>query len=511
MRISGFVRSMLTVILSMMVLAPFCQGQDAHHFTYTNNAKRIYRDIIDLKLDAAQKKLDAAMLDEPENLAYLHLASYKDFFHLFISEDEAVFKSSQKRQSKYRDRIEEHLPESNPYKRFALAESLLHSAIIRSKFGQVLRSAREVLQAYDLLSENTMEHPDFIYNKKSLSVIHSLAETVSMPDLVKRIFGIKGSIALGMEEIEAVIEYSYENDDFLFKEEVDAIYLYIMMYQANQKEAALQYLSKARLDATNSLLSTFMKAKIFERSGMNDAAIAVLDNKPDGQEYAEFFYLELMEGTCRLRKLDTTGVTRIQEFLGSFGGRHFVKEAYQKLAWSALVFEDDLPTYKFYMSKVKAEGHDLVDDDKQALKESERDRTPDPILLEARLLSDGGYHQKAYAMLVQKAYLYEGEDTQALEFNYRMGRITHALQNYPEALEYYNQTINKGHDSSTYFACNSALQSGLIFEALGKAEEAKEFYDLCLSMSPEDYKSSLHQKARTGNLRLATKKQDVKN
>lgn len=486
---------------SILALSPSLSSQE-YHFHYTDTGKQIYQDIIDLKLVSAGNALEKSMELDPFNLSYLHLSSYKDFFQLFISEDETYFKQAQKRKDKFLDLIKSELPESNPYKKFALAEIQLHSAINRSKFGQLFKSAKEILSAYNLLLDNQEAFPDFILNKKSLSVIHSLAETVSIPDILKRLFGIDGSLEQGLTEIEEIIEHSQSDASFIFKEEVDAIYLYILMYQANDRAGALAYLKKARLDATQSLLSAFMVTKIYQRCGMNEEAIRLLSQKPTGPDYAAFPYLDFQEGLCKLRKLDPSALEHIKTYIENFSGRHYIKEANQKMAWAKLVFAEDIPGYKFYMSQVKKNGHDLVDGDQQAKNEEASKEMPDPTLLKARLLSDGGYHEKAYAMLVQKAYRYTDASKYALEFSYRMGRITQALKNYPESLEYYENTIAVGADKPAYFACSAALNTALIYESIHNNETAKAFFEKCLTINPKEYKNSLHQKARSGLQRM---------
>lgn len=497
MRLKGFIFCMALIISAIPCL--YCQN---YHFEYTQEGREIYRDIIDLKLSLAQEKLELKIREESYNLSYLHLQSYLDFFSIFISEDKSYFDKAQKRKSEYLKIIERKLPDSSPYKKFALAEIQLHSAINRSKFNQILKSAREILNAYNLLKENTRLYPDFIYNKKSLSVIHSLAETVSIPGIVKKLFGINGTIAQGLAEIESVVETSHENDNFLFKEEVDAIFLYILMYQANDQQKAKDYLHRCRLNDQTSLLSTFMMSKIYQKSGLNDAALSSLQVRPRDTSYTLFPYLDLMEGIVMLRKLDPQCVHSLNNFIQTFKGRHFIKEAYQKLAWAKLIFEDDIVGYKHYMYKTKKEGYALVDDDKQALQESETDLIPDADLLRARLLSDGGYYQKAYSLLVQKAYKYlNGEHT--LEFNYRMGRICQALKNYHEAIDYFEMTIKKGEHSSKYFACNAALQCGIIYESTNNKLEAKKYFLISLGLNPKEYKNSLHQKAKSGLNRLS--------
>ncbi len=479
-------------------------AQKTSYFSYDKNAKDIYQDILNLKLESANQKLEILMQGEPNNLAYLHLSSYRDFFHLFITEDERLLKASQKRQEKYRKRLRKELSDDSPYKRFAEAEILLHSAIIRSKFNQILRSGRELLKAYELLKENDKLYPDFIHNKKSLSVIHSLAETVSLPGMIKDLLGLEGSIQQGLTEIESVVSHSHSDNNFVFSEEVDAIYLYILMYQANQPQNAIAYISKTRLDPTQSPLATFLIAKMYQRYGENDKALNILTQRPTSPEQMPFHYLDLMEGTCRMRQLDPTCTHYLNNYISQFKGRHFIKEAYQKLAWAELIFHDNLLGYKYYLSQAKVQGHDLVDDDKQALRESQSLIIPDPVLLKARLLSDGGYYEKAYSLLAQKEYLYTDRGHKALEFQYRMGRISHALKNYPDALTYYESTIAEGKNLPYYYACNAALQAGMIQESLGKYGDASHYFNQCLDIKPEEYRSSLHQKAKTALLRISS-------
>ena len=49
-----------------------------------------------------------------------------------------------------------------------------------------------------------------------------------------------------------------------------------------------------------------------------------------------------------------------------------------------------------------SKGNDMTDADKQALQNAKKGTWPHPILLRARLLSDGGYQQQALAILAGK-------------------------------------------------------------------------------------------------------------
>ncbi|MCU0347556.1 MAG: hypothetical protein MUC59_11480, partial [Saprospiraceae bacterium] len=150
----------------------------------------------------------------------------------------------------------------------------------------------------------------------------------------------------------------------------------------------------------------------------------------------------------------------------------------------------------------KSKGYTIVGSDKSAQAEAQSGEVPAVELLKARVLFDGGRFQSAYDLLKsKKATDYLAEKNQ-LEFNYRMGRITHKLRKHDEALRFYQFTMDNGADSPYYFACRAALEKGHILEELGRPKQAREAFNRCLGMSPEDHKTGLHQQAKAGLRRL---------
>lgn len=488
-------------LLFLMIVTPFIGVSQDYYFEYSPPVKEIYSDIVNLKVGQAQQKLHTYSLEEPKNLAYLHMESYLSFFQLFISEEHSLYLTYKDKKEKILKTLE-NLEDADPYKRYATAEIKLQSALIRAKFDEVIGGSREMYSAYKLLKTNQEKHPDFIYNKKSLSIIHSMIETISFPRILKKLLGIEGSLETGLQEIKELVDWSQKNQDFIFQEEVDAIYIYILAYLANDWTQVETYLPKARFRPMESNLSAFIVSKFQQRAGNNEAAIETLRQRPKGKDQAAFPYLDLQEGICLLRKGDPSAGQHIETFLSTFNGRHYIKEGYQKLAWAALLYDKNLSEYKHHLSNVEAYGYLVVDADKQAWREANQDLTPDPLLLRARLLYDGGYFHQAMTLLTREAYRYTGDQLHTLEYHYRLGRIFQALKNYREALLYYNATLVKDQKKKTYYTCNAALQSGLIYEQQGQIEKAKKYYELCLDMKPDSYQRSLHQKAKSGLQRI---------
>ena len=65
-------------------------------------------------------------------------------------------------------------------------------------------------------------------------------------------------------------------------------------------------------------------------------------------------------------------------------------------------------------------------------------------------------------------------------------------------MEYYEQTLKNGSTSRYYFAANSALLLGMIYEERKDFPKAKSYFEKCLSLDNHEYQNSLDQKAQAG-------------
>jgi tetratricopeptide (TPR) repeat protein len=238
------------------------------------------------------------------------------------------------------------------------------------------------------------------------------------------------------------------------------------------------------------------------RTGHNEQAIEWMEATPREGVFLSFPYLDYMLGVARLRRLDPAGARHLQAFLAHTRGRHYIKEAYQKLAWAALL-RDDEAGYQANMKLVAARGSASAGGDKNALKEARSGIRPLLVLLKPRLLFDGGYYQRAYNAVASYRTIHFSTGLQQLEFRYRKGRILHGLAQYDAALEEYRATIALGKDYTAFYACNAALQAGLIEEQRGNSRQARQYFEQCLTLNPDDYRTGLHHQAKAGLSRLA--------
>jgi tetratricopeptide (TPR) repeat protein len=201
-----------------------------------------------------------------------------------------------------------------------------------------------------------------------------------------------------------------------------------------------------------------------------------------------------------MNRLDPDADVFLKSFIQNFKGKNYIKSAYQKLAWQALI-QGNTEKYRAYMKILLKLGVMDIDEDAQAQKEAEENQVPNVFLLQARLLSDGGYYQRAVASIAAGTKTYISIKDQ-LEVTYRMGRISQEEGNYSKAESFYTSTLQLGKQYTYYFAANAALQLGLIWEQKKELKKARFYYQTCLNMKNHDYQHSIDQKAKAGLNRL---------
>lgn len=435
----------------------------------------------------------------PGNSITYYLENYNDCFQLFINED---FNQYLEKEPSKEEKLQiiENDTATSPYKLFAIAEINFHWALVRLKHKDFLKAAIEIAKGYRALKKNRKLFPGFIPNLKYLGAIHVLIDT--MPKEYKWIFnlaGYQGSIEQGVEQISRF--YEATNQEKWKHLKTEAIFIKYIT-RSNSLPGTLKkdkFPSYLNYPSNNPIIN-YLQADAFINAGMTNKAKKVLDQAAIGK----LPYLSYMRGLIQLSGLNGNGTADFKKYIQNHP-RHFVKSAYQKLAWNGLI-QGDTNNYFFYLKKVKANGDLLFDADRQAQKEAERMQVPCVSLLKSRLAFDGGYYKKALEILVNAQHEKEFiTQEHHLEYIYRLARVYHKLIKLKKAKAYYKLTIELGEETSFYFAANSAFQLGFISETQGDKKKAAHFYHSCIKMENHTYENSLEQKAKAGLQRLRAK------
>ena len=471
------------------------------YFEFSPLVRSAYDKAMALRLTEATAQIVQLRQAEPDNLMAYYVENYVDCLRVFVGEEKSDYDRLSKNEEK-RLNILRGGNSDSPYYLFTQAQVRLLWAMNKAKFGDYLAAFNATSIAFEQLERNQKKFPTFMPNKMSLGVLHAVVG--SIPDNykwgLKLVSGMKGTTEQGQNEIEEVIRYA-KNNDFAFEQEAIVMYAFLMLHLNNENESAWSIVNTTKLKPKDNLLASFALANVAMRTGRNDKAIEILQNRPTGGAYLAFPYLDYMLGLSKMYRGDGDADVYLKRFTTQFKGRNYIKEAYQRLAWQDLL-RGSWKDYKGWMMSALTMGRADVGGDKNALKEAKLGVAPEPTLLRARLYFDGGYYQKAYEHLKVKDENSFSEVSQKLEYTYRMGRIAQMLKIPSVAIPFYDKTIENGKNTKYYFACNAALQLGLIYETLGQKTKARDYFKYCLALNPDDHADALHAKAKSGLSRV---------
>jgi len=492
------------LVLFFFFFCLFTQGITAQEVRLDSLSQQAYSSILALRLPEAEQFLQIERKRIPQNVYVDYLENYLQFIQSFISEDKHVFEEANAGFNKRYQRVST-LADNSPFKQFLLANMNLQWAFARLKFGQYVSAAYEINKAYRQLSANAEKFPNFVPDNISLGILHILIGLV--PDQyawLMRIISMQGSVEQGKAEIYSVLQTSLNHAKYAYLQHEAVFYLGFVELNLSPDQSKLKqlmtYLNK--LDKGNLLLS-YLKIDILMRHGKNDAALQALNDIPNSKAYYPFYYLDYLKGECLLRKLDPRAELHYAYFLHHFKGNNYVKDAWRKRAWTALL-QSDTAKYYLFMDSLTSQGALEVDADKEAQEEAIQSKLPNTSLLRARLYFDGGYYAAAKIVLdsMNMAQLtLEGK----VERMYRYARIAHKLHHWEQAKVLYVNTLKSGKSLTRYFAANAALKLGQIYEVQDSLEQAGKYYSLCLDLNFTEYRNSIRGKAKEALSRIQKK------
>jgi tetratricopeptide (TPR) repeat protein len=249
-----------------------------------------------------------------------------------------------------------------------------------------------------------------------------------------------------------------------------------------------------------SLLKKYLQGYIAFKTGHSTDAIAFLSAAPQTAEYVALPSINYWLGNAKLCRMDNDTDDHLLKFIRDNRSPNFIKDAYLKLAYFELMRGNE-SGYNNYLKLVKQKGNVNNEKDKQALKEA-NDAMPDTELLRSRFYFDGGYYSNALTLLKKKNVNDLKLLRDKIELYYRLGRTYDKMNNATEALVNYQKAITIGRNASYYYAANSALLSGLIYEQKHDVKKAAEYFKTALKMENHEYQNSIDTQAEEGLKRI---------
>ncbi|GAA4465590.1 hypothetical protein GCM10023093_18070 [Nemorincola caseinilytica] len=475
-------------------------------YTYTDNCARAYEHFMSLHLAEGRQAIALERKANPNNLMAVYLADYEDCILLLINCDIDEYR---RRAAAMDERLKllANGDPASPWYRFCYAGMHLHRAIINIRFGEQYKAAFNFRKSYALLKENQRLYPDLEYN----NIIAGLLEAVvgSLPGSYKwlaSVFGMKGSVQKGTEKLGAFL--STHNSSHPLYAETNLYYLYTRFYLLAEHAQVWQILNDPAFKTKNNLLNTFVKANIALDHRHADDALALLRTAATEPGYSSYPVFDHQYGYALLTHCDTACAFYFSRYLRNNKSDVYIKDAWQKMALAWYV-NGRTDKAEYCRKMAGREGTARIDGDKQAARFATSGVWPHRALLQARLLIEGGYYEKALGILqgIDKDRLQHPADR--AEYHFRLGRVYEEMaatpgkgQYFKQALAQFREAMTEGKDRHEQFAARAALHTGRIYEQLNMNTEAIAMYNECLNMPDHDFQNSIDQQAKSGINRI---------
>ena len=485
----------LIVLIACVFFVRIASAEKVYDFNST--CVQAYQEITKLKIDLALSLIEKAKKQNPDNLIPYLIEDYADFFVLFFNEDPAEYKVRMPHFSERLMRLADG-PKNSPYYNFCLSTIRIHRAAVALKFAQNLNAGWDFRKAYLLLKENRKNHPNFILNELWMGSLEAIIGTLpSGYKWIVSLFGLKGSINDGMKTVR---NFATSNEPLakIYANESAFIYPFLLFYVENKQDEALAFIQQQKLDIVNNHLLCYMAANLAVNNKKTTLAGTIMQNRNISADYLKLPVWDFEMGYVKLYHLELAEATKyLVQYQKDFKGNFYVKDANQKLSW-AYYLQGNQAAAEAVRKDMLKKGGTETDADKKALKDAKSNSWPNPILLKSRLLSDGGFHKEALAILQGKTSEQFSRDEDKLEFAYRVARIYDDLGRKDDAIQTYLTAIKLGENRKEYYAARAALQIAQIYEDRGQKALAISYYQKCLGMNDHEYKDSIDQRAKSG-------------
>lgn len=503
--INALRKNMLSrVLFFCFCVNPWSNARAAAHFTMNEKCLKAQSLIYELKLDAAEKILNAEAESDKDNLAVNWISESCIFLRIFISEDQAIYDRYGKDWSRIIKKTED-AAFSNAWHGFLLSDMYIHRALIHLKFNESFSAGSDIKSAFKYLKENKKKYPAFLPDNKNMGFLTCLFSSVPAKyQWLAKLIGFEGELNAGLAEMEEYLKSDLSTREHRWLK-LETAFMYAMVQHHLNKDAEIAWktLEPYTRDYKSIVLENYMRATIANYSGRNEDMFQILSAKPPYAGTTPFYYLDYLLGISKLRRLDKDADLNFKLFTVMYKGKNYLKSAYRYLSWACQLKGDNKTALTYYAMCCKS-GIAVIEEDKAAEMEAKEALVWPEELLKARVQYDGHYLDKALGILQGIHEKNLGKTKFKLEYHYRKAKINQDKDNLNSALPLFMKVIELGKKEPYYYASYSALQVGLIYEKQGKAALAKQYFNMAKNDFPnnKEYVNSIEQKAKAGLKRL---------
>ncbi|MBX0289421.1 DUF3808 domain-containing protein [Hymenobacter sp. HSC-4F20] len=448
---------------------------------------RAYAEVLKLRPVAAR----ALLKEAPAAAGTLLVQDCLAITELLISQDASRYAATVEAQDRRLTALEKSA-ETGALREYVRAEIRLHQAAAQVVFGHEVQGAWSLRQSYQQMQQVVRRYPQFLPARKTLGMMQFFIG--SLPESYRwflKLLGLPGSVEAGLHNLRRA---ATEPNDFQLEARLILALLEETYYK--QPEAALALIETLRRQQPDNLLFNYLLISQLKKQHHTEAALAAYRTRPSGPGYLPLPYLHHMAADLLLYQSQYAASARANQlFLAEYQGQHYRKDAYFKLYLAAWL-GGDAPAAAQYRRRIGAGGRTVLEEDTYAQRFFEDKLPLNQYLTRARLQIDGGYYREALVSLNGFRATPTTPLRDRLEEPYRRARVWQLLGRSDSARLLYARTIALAGSAPYYFAPQSALQLGYLYQMEGQQNMAKVYFQKALNYSRHEYKNSTDTKAK---------------
>lgn len=449
-----------------------------------------YHDVLRLRLESGRAKLNQVIPNHAQLGHYHYVKSLADVIEILITEDPKLFKKYEDSEEDNLDGLRE-MEDSDPHKRFYNAEIRTQWAIVKILFDEDMKAGMSLKTAYNYIEKNIEKHPDFTSNYKSYGTLHVLFAVVPESyHWILKLFGIRGNAILGWDELNKI---QPDNPYWL---ETGLIKSLIAINILNKEEQTLSLLDELRKSNKDNLIVNYLYNTALIKYAKSEQALPNLRKLLfTSSDYYRIDNIYYKLGDIYMQKQQyPLARYHLSKFLNQYDGKNYIKDTWFKIFLSYWL-EGNEKMAEIHWNKAKESGQTLASADRNANSLLEEDEYPNPLLMKARLATDGGYFTLAKQALddIQQGSLADKKEES--EYFYRFGRLYDKTGRDQDAIFNYLNAIKKAGKENWYFAPSACLYTGYIYEYRKDYEKAEFYYEKAMSYKKHPYKAGIDHKA----------------
>ncbi|MBG8554047.1 tetratricopeptide repeat protein [Hymenobacter guriensis] len=461
------------------------------NFQLTPAARRAYAELLKLRPAPARALLRPEEQRAAGSAGTLLVADCIEFTELMITQDARRYEPLIDAQDERLARLEKS-PEQTALRAYVAAEIRLHQAAAQVAFQHEIQGAWSMRQAYAGMQQVVRRYPSYLPARKTLGMMQFFIG--SLPEGYRwflKLLGLPGSVEAGLLNLRAAA--GQPND---FQPEARIMLALVEETYYKKTEQAVQLASSWTIQQPDNLLFSYLAISLNKRQHHTEAALAAYRARPTGAGYLPVAYLHHMAADLLLYQGQYAASERENlQFLREFQGQHYRKDAAFKLYLTAWLRGDKAAAER-YRRQIGAGGRTVVEEDTYAQRFYDGRVPLNATLTRARLQIDGGYYREALATLDTFRPTRQTPLRDQIEAPYRRARAWQGLGRTDSARLLYRRTIAVAGDAPYYFAPQSALQLGYLYQAEGQKSTARAYFRKVLAYPKHEYKNSTDTKAK---------------